>query len=88
MPIKRLRISCKSPGARGTEQAAELLTLMYKEWENIMEIFDSEYATEDAKLELICHLNARVEELGETLFGSDNDKETFADFVRNLEKPK
>ena len=88
MPIKRLRISCKTPGARGTEQEAELLALVYNEWDNIMVKFDSEYATEDAKLELICHINGRVEELGETLFGSDNDKETFADFVRNLEKPK
>ena len=88
MPIKRLRISCKTPGARGTEQAPELLQLMYNEWDNIMEIFNNDYATEDAKLELICHLNARVEELGETLFGSDNDKEIFADFVRNLDKEK
>ena len=88
MPIKRLRISCKTPGARGTEQAPELLQLMYNEWDNIMEIFNNNYATEDAKLELICHLNARVEELGETLFGSDNDKEIFADFVRNLDKEK
>ena len=53
-----------------------------------MEGFGNEYASEDDKLELVCHLNSKVDELGEFLFGSERDPEAFSTFVKNLDKPK
>ena len=65
MPIKKLRISCKSEGARGNEQALEMVDLMCDNWDSIMEAFGNKYKSEDEKLDLVVHLNSKVEELGE-----------------------
>ena len=65
-----------------------MVELMKKNWDPIMEGFGNEYASEDDKLELVCHLNSKVDELGEFLFGSERDPEAFSTFVKNLDKPK
>ena len=82
MPFSKLAIKAKSKGARGTEQASEMVELMQENWEQIQEKFLGQ--TESEKEEMLEHFNNAIENLGDTLFGEDASPEEFKNFVNDL----
>ena len=82
MPFGKLLIKAKAKGARGTEQASEMLELMQENWEQIQEKFSGQ--TESEKDEMLEHFNNALDSLGDTLFGEDASPEEFKNFVNVL----
>ena len=83
MPLKKLRLTCRARGARGTLQAKEMLDLMTENWSQIQENFHAQ--EEQDREDMLEHFNQAIEELGDQLFGEDASKDDFDRFVRGLD---
>ena len=83
MPLKKLRLTCRARGARGTEKAKEMLELMTENWSSIQENFQSQ--EEQDREDMLEHFNDAIEELGDQLFGEDASVDNFDRFVRGLD---
>ena len=75
MPLKKLKIQAKGAGSRGTEQAEQMVELMCETWDLIQSKFAEQ--TESEKEEMLELFNSKVEDLGDSLFGDDSDRDTF-----------
>ena len=84
MPVKesaRLQIKVKkgSKGARGTEQADQLIDLLSENWQQIQDAFKAK--TEDEQEALLAHFESINEDLGDCLFGDSASAEDVKKFV-------
>merc|ERR1712117_305934 len=84
MPIKedtklQIRIKKGSKGARGTEQADELIEMLNENWDQVQEHFNKK--TEEQQEELLAHFESVDVDLGDCLFGDSASPEDVAKFI-------
>ena len=65
----QIRIKKGSKGARGTEQANELIEMLSENWQQFQDMFNSK--TEDQQEELLAHFESVNPHLGDCLFGEE-----------------
>ena len=77
----RLQIKVKkgSKGARGTEQADQLIDLLSENWQQIQDSFKAK--SEDEQEALLAHFESINEDLGDCLFGDSASAEDVKKFV-------
>ena len=84
MPVKesaRLQIKVKkgSKGARGTEQADQLIDLLSENWQQIQDAFKAK--SDDEQEALLEHFESINEDLGDCLFGEEASAEDVSKFI-------
>ena len=84
MPIaeeSKLQIKIKkgSKGARGTEQANELIEMLNENWDQVQELFNNK--TEEQQEELLAHFESVNADLGDCLFGESASAEDVSKFI-------
>ena len=84
MPIKedtKLQIKIKkgSKGARGTEQANELIDMLSENWQQVQDLFNSK--NEEQQEELLAHFESVNPDLGDCLFGEEASAEDVSKFI-------
>ena len=85
MPIKedtKLQIKIKkgSKGARGTEQANELIDMLSENWQQVQDLFNSK--NEEQQMELLDHFESVNPNLGDYLFGEEASAEDVSMFIK------
>ena len=84
MPIKedtKLQIKIKkgSKGARGTEQANELIEMLNENWDQVQGLFNNK--NEQQQEELLAHFESVNVDLGDCLFGESASAEDVSKFI-------
>ena len=84
MPIQegtklQIRIKKGSKGARGTEQANELIEMLNENWDQVQDLFNNK--TEEQQEELLAHFESVNVDLGDCLFGESASAEDVSKFI-------
>ena len=84
MPVSeqaKLQIKIKkgSKGARGTEQANELIDMLNENWDQVQELFNNK--SEEEQNELFEHCESINQDLGDCLFGDGANPEDVSKFI-------
>ena len=84
MPLEKsqklqIKIKKGSKGARGTEQADQLIDMLAENWQQIQDAFQAKSADEQEAL--LAHFESINEDLGDCLFGDSATAEDVRKFV-------
>ena len=84
MPVSeqaKLQIKIKkgSKGARGTEQANELIDMLNENWDQVQELFNNK--SDEEQEELFAHCESVNPDLGDCLFGDGANAEDVSKFI-------
>ena len=75
----QIRIKKGSKGARGTEQANELIDMLSENWQQVQDLFNNK--SEEQQEELLAHFESVNPDLGDCLFGEEASAEDVSKFI-------
>ena len=84
MPIKKLVLTIKKAGVRGTDNATEICDMLAGNWAQVQEKFAG--FNESDKEAMLEHFNSQIESLGDALFGDAANADDLKEFVDGFEK--